>query len=33
VVVGDLGPSRSRPGRSRGCRHPRAASKRCGAAG
>jgi hypothetical protein len=26
-------PSRSRPGRSRGCRHPRAASKRYGAGG
>jgi class 3 adenylate cyclase len=26
-------PSRWRHGRSRGCRHPRAASKRCGAAG
>jgi hypothetical protein len=26
-------PNRSRPGRSRGCRRPRAASKRCGAAG
>ncbi len=28
-----VSPSRSRPGRSRGCRHPRAASKRCAAAG
>jgi hypothetical protein len=26
-------PSQSRPGRSNGCRRPRAASKRCGAAG